>query len=142
MRCACGETFVSADALDDHLIGVVFAPGTDTGEDGREHYEVSERGRAPVLARGRVDTRVAWGIRRLRLERRWSQAQVARLLGCHISRVSRIESGERGTPSPTVIAELLGTTVGYLLMPCPDCGGKPPCGYQCLRCGTRTWRTS
>lgn len=128
--CACGEGFDDTKDLDSHLIDV-----PETGD--QDHYEVAERGRAPVLARGRVDTRVAWGIRRLRLERRWTQARVARLLGCDISRVSRIEKGVRGTPSPTVIADLLGTTVGYLLMPCPDCGGKPPQGYQCLRCGIR-----
>jgi DNA-binding XRE family transcriptional regulator len=129
-KCVCGEVFETTDVLESHLIGL---PDTDTGD----HYEVTERGRAPVLARGQVDPRIAWGIRRLRIERGWTQAHVARLLGCNHTRISRIESGERGTPSPTVVADLLATTVDYLLMPCPDCGGKPPRGCQCLRCGTK-----
>lgn len=129
--CVCSASFESVEDLESHLIGL---PDTDTSD----HYEVTKRGRAPVLARGRVDPRVAWGIRRLRIERRWSQAYVARLLGCDHTRVSRIESGLRGTPSPETIAELLGTTVGYLLMPCPNCGGKPPRGCECLRCGIKS----
>jgi len=128
--CVCRKAFETTGDFESHLIGL---PDTDTGD----HYEVTTRGRAPVLAHGRVDPRIAWGIRRLRIERGWTQARVARLLGCDISRVSRMERGQRGTPSPTVVADLLGTTVGYLLMPCPDCGGQPPRGCQCLRCGTR-----
>jgi hypothetical protein len=128
--CACGDSFDRADDLDSHLIEVPEA-------DDRDHYEVTAHGRAPVLARGRVDPRIAWGMRRLRVERGWTLEQVARLLGCDVSRVSRIERGQRGTPSPTVVAELLATTVGYLLMPCPTCNGKPPVGYACLRCGIK-----
>jgi hypothetical protein len=128
--CVCTASFDLVDDLESHLIGL---PDTDTSD----HYEVTQRGRAPVMARGRIDPRVAWGIRRLRKERQWSQTRVAWLLGCDKSRVSRIERGQSGTPSPAVIAKLLDTTVGYLLMPCPDCGGKPARGCQCLRCGIK-----
>lgn len=126
--CVCTESFETTDDLESHLLGL---PDTDT----RDHYEVTERGRAPALARGRVDPRIAWGIRRVRIERGWTQAEVARLFGCSHTRVCRIERGERGTPSPEVVADLLGTTVRDLLTPCPDCRGKPPQGCQCLRCG-------
>jgi DNA-binding XRE family transcriptional regulator len=128
--CACGQDFASIDALESHFLGV-------PDEDDRDHYEVAERGRAPVLIRGRVDPRIAWGIRRLRVERGWTQQRVAQLFGCDHTRISRIESGQRGTPSAEVVADLLATTVSYLLMPCPDCDGKPPRGCQCLRCGTK-----
>lgn len=128
--CVCGEGFADGNDLDSHLTDV---PETDD----QDHYEVTGRGRAPVLMRGRIDSRVAWGIKRLRLERGWKQTRVARLLGCDVSRVSRIERGQCGTPSARIVAELLGTTVGYLLTPCPDCGGQPPRGCQCLRCSAR-----
>jgi hypothetical protein len=95
-------------------------------------------GRIPVLARGHHDPRVARGIRRIRTERGWSLDDVALLLGCDRSRVSRIESGQRGTPVPSLVADALGVPVEHLLAACPRCDGKPPYGYQCMRCGAET----
>jgi transcriptional regulator with XRE-family HTH domain len=83
-----------------------------------------------------LDPRVARGMRRVRIERGWTLEDVAALLKCHPSKVSRIENGERGTPDPAIIARILGVSVGYLLMPCPRCAERPPAGYMCLRCGT------
>jgi hypothetical protein len=37
--CSCGETFVTAEDLDDHF-GEVFIPADDTGLDGKPHAEV------------------------------------------------------------------------------------------------------
>jgi DNA-binding XRE family transcriptional regulator len=133
--CACGEDFASVNDLESHFLDV-------PDEDDRDHFEVIERRRAPVLVHGHVDPRIAWGIRRLRIERGWTQQRVALLLGCHHTRISRIESGERGTPSAEVVADLLATTVRYLLMPCPDCHGTPPRGYECLRCGAKNKKAS
>lgn len=83
------------------------------------------------------DPRVAQGMRRIRLERGWTLDVVARMFECHPSKISRIENGKRRTPRPALAAEILGVTVGYLLMPCPQCAGTPRPGYQCQRCGTR-----
>jgi transcriptional regulator with XRE-family HTH domain len=81
------------------------------------------------------DPMVAKGMRRIRLEQGLRLMDVAVLLECDVSRVSRIEHGERGTPDPGVVAGLLGVPVGYLLAPCPRCGYEPYAGYMCLRCG-------
>src|ERR1700734_3382617 len=81
----------------------------------------------------------ARGLRRIRIERGWQQSEVAALLGVHTSTISRIESGNRKvrwTSSARVIADRLGVQIGYLLRDCPQCGYKPPAGYQCMRCGT------
>jgi len=37
--CSCGETFATAEDLDDHF-GEVFIPADDAGLDGRQHAEV------------------------------------------------------------------------------------------------------
>lgn len=83
------------------------------------------------------DPQGARGIRRVRLERSWTLRDVALLLGCDQSRISRIERGERGTPDPAETAGLLGVPLPYLMAPCPRCGYQPLHGYQCLRCGTQ-----
>jgi ribosome-binding protein aMBF1 (putative translation factor) len=80
----------------------------------------------------RRDPRVARGIRRVRLERGWTLNEVAALLCCDRSQISRIEKGERGLPDPEAVARQLGVSLSYLLMPCPRCVGKPPDGYLCL----------
>lgn len=98
----------------------------------------SAEGRFPVLAQGYSDRRVAQGIRRIRIERGWSLDDVALLLGCDSSRVSRIEHGRRGTPEAALVADALGVPLEHLLASCPRCDGKPPYGYRCLRCGTET----
>ena len=92
----------------------------------------------PATARTTRDPRVARGMRRVRTERGWSLDEVALLLGCHPSRISRIETGVRGTPDPATVADLLGVPVDYLLAPCPRCNGSPPYGFQCTRCGAET----
>lgn len=81
------------------------------------------------------DPRIARGMRRVRRERGWSLDDVAALFGCDRSRISRIENHTRRAPDPTIAADLLGVTVDYLLMPCPQCAERPPHGYLCLRCG-------
>jgi transcriptional regulator with XRE-family HTH domain len=85
----------------------------------------------------RHDLAVARGIRRVRLERGWTLREMALLLGCHPSRICRIENGERGTPDPAEAAGKLGVPLSYLMEPCPRCGYQPPDGYMCLRCGTQ-----
>ena len=77
------------------------------------------------------------GVRRVRLERGWTIDDMAVVLGCDKSRISRIENGTRGTPDPAVLAGTLGVSLDYLLMPGPRCGYEPLPGYMCLRCGTR-----
>jgi transcriptional regulator with XRE-family HTH domain len=85
----------------------------------------------------RHDLAVARGIRRVRLERGWTLREMALLLGCHPSRICRIENGERGTPDPAEAAGKLGVPLSYLMEPCPRCEYQPPDGYLCLRCGTQ-----
>ena len=85
----------------------------------------------------RRDPQVARGIRRVRLERGWTLREMARLLGCHPSRICRIENGERGTPDPAEAAGKLGVPLSSLMEPCPRFGYQPPDGYLCLRCGTQ-----
>jgi transcriptional regulator with XRE-family HTH domain len=88
------------------------------------------------MRRIQQDPRVVRGIRRIRLEHGWTLNEVAALLGCNGSQISRIENGQRGTPDPETVARGLGVPLDYLLMPCPRCADKPPHGYLCLRCGT------
>ena len=85
----------------------------------------------------RRDPQVARGIRRVRLERGWRLLDVARLLGCDPSRISRIENGQRGTPDPAEAAAKLGVPLPDLIAPCPRCGYQPPHGYLCGGCGTQ-----
>lgn len=92
----------------------------------------------PVRSTYTRDPMVARGMRRIRLEQGLSLRDVAALLECDISRISRIERGERGTPDPGIVAGLLGVPVTYLLAPCPRCGYAPQAGYMCLRCGVST----
>jgi transcriptional regulator with XRE-family HTH domain len=81
---------------------------------------------------------VARGLRRVRTERGLQQHEIAAMLGVHTSTISRIESGDRKvrwSAEASVIADKLGVRIGYLRRDCPQCGYKPPAGYQCLRCG-------
>lgn len=84
-------------------------------------------------------TPLARGVRRIRLERGLTLAQLGSLLGVHSSTVSRIESGQRWRGlihEPQTVAALLGVTQTYLMRSCPQCAYAPPVGYRCLRCGT------
>jgi hypothetical protein len=165
LRCECGAVFGDADALDAHFENV-FMPPDHRGADGRVHTGTTllppalpgvvvvialpvsgdlamrcEGGSGRSASRAvrsthARDPRVARGMRRVRIERGWSLDEVAGLLKCHPSRISRIENGLCGTPAPAITAELLGVPLGYLLMSCPRCADRPPRGYQCLRCGT------
>lgn len=91
---------------------------------------------------GARDTLVARGMRRVRFERGLTLDEVARLLGCDRSKVSRIENGKRRAPAAEVVADMLGVPVIYLLMPCPQCRYDPAPGFLCLRCGTSAAHTS
>jgi DNA-binding XRE family transcriptional regulator len=78
-------------------------------------------------------------MRRVRMEWGVPMRDMADLLGVNVSTISRIESGGRRVRTAAdarMLAGLLGVRVGYLVRACPHCGYEPPCGYQCLRCGT------
>lgn len=77
---------------------------------------------------------IAYGIRRVRIERGMSQQAVARILECSISHISHIETGKRGI-DPAAVSAALGIPVSELLRPCPNCHYDPPHGYRCVLCG-------
>jgi len=72
----------------------------------------------PLYARTSNPT-VARGMRRVRLERGWSLDDVARLFGCHVSQISRIENSKRSPPAAPVAAGVLGVRVEYLIAMSP-----------------------
>jgi uncharacterized paraquat-inducible protein A len=82
--------------------------------------------------------RLAYGLRRTRLEYGLNMSEMASILGVHVATVSRIESGERLADrwEPEAVAARIGIPVRELLRPCPRCHYAPPSGYQCLRCGS------
>ena len=81
--------------------------------------------------------RLAYGLRRTRLEFGLNMSEMASILGVHVATVSRIESGDRQALrwEPEVVAARIGIPVRELLQPCPRCHYTPYPGYQCLRCG-------
>jgi DNA-binding XRE family transcriptional regulator len=81
--------------------------------------------------------RLAYGLRRTRLEYGMNMSEMATILGVHVATVSRIESGQRLANRwvPEAVAARIGIPVRELLRPCPQCHYTPPSGYQCLRCG-------
>jgi transcriptional regulator with XRE-family HTH domain len=81
--------------------------------------------------------RLAYGLRRTRLEFGLNMSEMADILGVHVATVSRIESGDRGLTNwcPEAVAADLGIPVADLLRPCPQCHYAPDPGFLCLRCG-------
>jgi len=78
----------------------------------------------------------ALAMRRLRLERGWTVAQVGQKVGLNASQISRAENGLRRPMTVPVICGVFGVAEAEVLAACPDCGYRPPSGYACLRCGT------
>jgi hypothetical protein len=78
--CSCGETFSGLALLETHLDLL--------GDDSDAHVELA-------VAGDRCIRRVALGIRRQRIERGLPMRAMGELLGVNVSRISRIESGER-----------------------------------------------
>jgi transcriptional regulator with XRE-family HTH domain len=81
--------------------------------------------------------RLAYGLRRTRLEHGLNMSEMASVLGVHVATVSRIESGERLAIRwvPEAIAAKIGIPVTDLLRACPHCHYSPPDGFLCRRCG-------
>lgn len=81
--------------------------------------------------------RLAYGLRRTRLEFRLSMSEMATVLGVRVATVSRIESGDRQALHwvPEAVAARIGIPVRELLQPCPRCRYAPHPGFLCLRCG-------
>jgi DNA-binding XRE family transcriptional regulator len=79
--------------------------------------------------------RLAYGLRRTRLEFGLNMSEMADVLGVHVATVSRIESGDRQALHwvPEVVAAKIGIPVRDLLLPCPRCHYAPHPGF--LRCG-------
>lgn len=80
-------------------------------------------------------------IREKRLERGWTQPELAERIGCNKSTILRIERGEHDLPQSRIkeFARVLGTTPGYLMgweVPPEDAGSlaakvlKNPDTYQ------------
>jgi transcriptional regulator with XRE-family HTH domain len=78
----------------------------------------------------------ARAMRRFRIERGWSLAQVGERSGLAASNVSRAENGLRRPFTIEVICGVFGVTRAEVLAACPACGYAPDAGFACLRCGT------
>jgi transcriptional regulator with XRE-family HTH domain len=78
----------------------------------------------------------ALAMRRLRVERGWTVAQVGQKVGLHASQVSRAENGLKRPMTVPVICGVFEVTEAEALRPCPNCKYRPPAGYTCQRCGT------
>jgi transcriptional regulator with XRE-family HTH domain len=74
-------------------------------------------------------------MRRLRLERGWTVAQVGQKVGLNASQISRAENGKRRPMTIPVICGIFEVTEAEAMIACPHCGYAPPAGYACLRCG-------
>jgi hypothetical protein len=77
---------------------------------------------------------VAAGMRRLRIERGMSLSEAGKLLFMNRGNVHKCESGVRHPPAAEYVAAAFSVTVAEVLAPCPHCVGRPPAGYECLRC--------
>ena len=80
-------------------------------------------------------------VRVLRVRAGWTQADLGKLVGLSVSRVSRMESGERlfSDEELTLLADFFRVTAADLLperADCANCQGAPAPGFACLACGT------
>jgi Helix-turn-helix domain len=78
----------------------------------------------------------ALAMRRLRLERGWTVAEVGQKVGLNASQISRAENGLRRPMTVPVICGVFEVAEAEALRPCPNCNYRPPAGYTCQRCGT------
>lgn len=79
-------------------------------------------------------------VRVLRKRAGWTQTDLGKLTGKHVSVVSRMENGQRRVTSEDleVLGAIFGVDAGDLLPGCANCGGVPPAGFSCLVCGAQT----
>jgi DNA-binding transcriptional regulator YiaG len=98
----------------------------------------------PRLLTARQSAIAGRNVRVLRVHAGWTQADLGKLVGLSVSRVSRMESGERLFSDEELIlaAGLSGVAAADLLLPegaeCANCQGAPAPGFACLACGTET----
>lgn len=102
-----------------------------------EHHQQQEEAAADLLEPSSPQRR-ALAMRRLRLERGWTVAQVGQKVGLNASQISRAENGLRRPFTIPVICGVFEVIEAEVLRPCPHCTYQPPAGYACLRCGTET----
>ncbi len=97
----------------------------------------------PRLLTGWQSAIAGRNVRVLRVRAGWTQADLGKLVGLSVSRVSRMESGERlfSDEELTLLADFFRVTAADLLperADCANCQGAPAPGFACLACGTET----
>lgn len=78
---------------------------------------------------------LAAAMRRLRMQRGWTQTYVAERAGLAISQISRSEAGTRPPMTAAVQAGVFEVDEAEVRAPCPHCGYHPPPGFMCMTCG-------